>query len=194
MHKNCKKSKFHVYNPVLKLVNETDEEKMYYYTDHFSMSVLDQSAINQVVNLSPIIEIGSGLGYNAYLLHTCGATIESFDNYDWSCIGLEYFFPVKKGTYQQIKNYSTYNLFLSWPPAHTEMAYLSVKNFMKNSLATYFIFIGEYRNTSQALYPYTTGTEKQLKYRIGKLLKVKYLFTKKIIFLKISQRKNQRKL
>lgn len=97
----------------------------------YSFAIPNEEAINEIAKLGvPIIEIGAGTGYWAYLLNSVGVDIICFDNYrslynfgdskpkQWDKV----WFKVDIGEQDKIKEYPERTLFLCWPSYGTSMA------------------------------------------------------------------------
>lgn len=88
----------------------------------YSFAILSLEAIKKISKFSPIIEVGAGTGYNAWLLSQAGAEIEAYDKYlpqenkEWNFTAD--YFPIniiKRGI--NIFNPDEHRtLFLCWPP------------------------------------------------------------------------------
>lgn len=121
----------------------------------FSYSIPTDEAINEMKKYSPIIEMGAGLGYWAWILRNENCVIESFDNKSYfnkiiennsyslkSISNPEYWIEVKDGNPDILKtNYENYTLFLSWPISEKEgeMASDCLKYYSGNNL----LYVGE---------------------------------------------------
>ena len=115
-------------------------EKM---TSLYSWAVPDNEAIKILIEMSPIIEIGAGSGYWAYLVRKKGAEIHAFDKYlkeknkynhkkTWT--------KIKYGDENTLLSFDQmYTLFLCWPPYNDPMAFNCLKKYKGN----YLIYIGE---------------------------------------------------
>jgi len=131
-------SKKKVYHPTLDLISITDKETINHYQQMFSMSVLSIEALDIIKLYSPIIEIGGGSGYDAFLLNVLGTDIISFDKNLYEI--RQYFYPVQEGTCSKIEEKGkNRNLMLIWPAK--EVIFTAVKNFVESSDAKYFIYI-----------------------------------------------------
>lgn len=107
----------------------------------YSWAVPSEAAIKHLVSLSPLIEIGAGTGYWAYLIREAGGEIVAFDefpycndqaNNKWS--------EVLKGDENKVLDFPNHTLFLCWPPNKSPMAYNCLKNYKGDKL----VFVGEY--------------------------------------------------
>jgi len=112
----------------------------------FSWAVPSKKALKVIARYSPIIEIGAGAGYWAYLLRKIGTDILAFDpappgsgkenrwiqaKRPWT--------EVLEGDHRQILLHPERNLMLCWPPM-TDMAYQAA---WLLGADRYLIYIGE---------------------------------------------------
>lgn len=114
----------------------------------YSFAIPTKEAIRGIIKYNPIIEIGAGNGYWAYLINKFGGKIVAFDNNqrdkDWIKFkNHEYFtenwFDVKYGDEKEIDNYPNHTLFLCWIEYCAEYGL----NCLKRYKGKYFIYIGE---------------------------------------------------
>ena len=113
------------------------------FVGHFSWAIPTEEALSVLGTLSPIVEIGAGSGYWAFLLRERGIKILPFD-----------LFRGNSNTYRHknswidvylgdesilLKMSPAMNLFLCWPPYADSMAANAVKLFKGRRLA----YIGE---------------------------------------------------
>lgn len=84
----------------------------------YSWAIPNDEAIDVLVEESPIIEVGAGNGYWAYLADEDGADVVAFDMDPWEAE----WFPVLEGDICEILNYQDRSLFLCWPPYDNPMA------------------------------------------------------------------------
>lgn len=108
----------------------------------YAFGIPDQKAIDELVNLSPLVEIGAGSGYWAYLIDKNGGDIIAFDNFDRKDQFEKEWFNVMKGTPEKLEKYPDRNLFLCWPENDDPMGELAVKKSQSNKVIT----IGEGKN------------------------------------------------
>lgn len=103
----------------------------------YSFAIPNEEAIEEIVKYSPLIEIGAGSGYWAYLINKKGGDIITFDNkrreYD------KYWYNVNYGNTNKVKEYPERTLFLCWPENEDSMGFDSIKN----SISETVILIGE---------------------------------------------------
>lgn len=94
--------------------------------------------IDQIVKLSPIIEMGAGNGYWAKLISDAGGDIIAIDNgetTEWT----KTWFEILKGTPRLLHKYTERTLMLCWPPLMSNMAFNSLRHYKGNTV----IHIGE---------------------------------------------------
>jgi len=85
----------------------------------YGFAIPSEEALQAIAALSPIVEIGAGAGYWAWMLKERGATIQAFDprpvlgnHYRFT----NYYSPIAKGDYRRaLKMYPDRTLFVSWP-------------------------------------------------------------------------------
>ena len=119
--------------------------------EQFAYSVLSPEMLNIIAGYSPLVELGAGNGYNAWLLQQMSAEITALDAYPVE-EGKNWFFDtrfglptrlghswtkVQKGDSKALEAYPDHTLFLCWPPKNS-MAQLSLTHFVGNKL----IFVG----------------------------------------------------
>ncbi len=115
----------------------------------YSFAIPTREAIKGIIKYSPIVEIGAGSGYWAYLIEQYGGSIVAFDNDErnkkWSKSSKqeEYFtkkwFPIKYGDEKEIDNYPNHTLFLCWVEYCSDYGLNSLKRYK----GKYFIHIAE---------------------------------------------------
>lgn len=137
-------------NPYLELIEKRSQVLLSFrarreYCPKYSYAIPSKEALKLIASYSPIIEIGCGTGYWAYLLRQIGVDIVAVDrepgeknhyhgdNKRWlNIIEGDESYLLK----DEIKEHT---LFLCWPPYNHPMAY----NCLKNYAGKYFIYIGE---------------------------------------------------
>lgn len=109
----------------------------------YAWAIPNDEAINYIVSLSPIIEVGAGAGYWASLVRQAGGSIVALDKdpykNDW--VEGNWTQVDKLSSYYQLrkKNYSNHTLFLCWPPYADSMAFDCLKKYKGSRL----IYVGE---------------------------------------------------
>lgn len=110
----------------------------------YSWAVPNDEAIELLVSLSPVIEVGAGTGYWASLVKTAGGEIVALDKdphkNDW--VEGNWTRVDKFTSYYQLrkKDYDNHTLFLCWPPYADSMAFDCLKKYKGNQL----VYVGEY--------------------------------------------------
>lgn len=94
----------------------------------FSFAIPDENAIKEIVKYSPLIEIGAGTGYWAYLIKKYGGDIVAFDNDERN---------------QKFEGFYKKQWFRV---QFSDMAF----NCLKSYTGKFFIYVGELRNRSCA--------------------------------------------
>jgi len=106
-----------------------------------------------ISNFSPIVEIGAGSGYWAYLIHQAGATIHSYDKFIPTAMKKTRFatnlwFDVKEGGPEILSTYNKkWTLLLIRPPSNPDLAPMA-KECLKNFKGNRFIYAGEMCKTN----------------------------------------------
>jgi len=110
-------------------------------------AVPNKEAIETIIKLSPVVEIGAGTGYWASLVHDGGGIIDAYDKCPPltcknSYHGKVQYYEVKKGGFEVLTRprYKNWSLFLCWPPGN-EMALKSLVNFK----GKHVIYAGEWK-------------------------------------------------
>lgn len=106
----------------------------------YSWAIPNDEAIAYLVSVSPIIEIGAGSGYWAYLIQQAGGKILPFDINPYKNNWCEAkWTEVALGSADTVIEYPTHTLFLCWPPYKEPLAYDALVNYSGNRV----IYIGE---------------------------------------------------
>jgi hypothetical protein len=108
----------------------------------YSFAIPSPEALDALEVHAPIVEMGAGSGYWAYLLRSGNVEVSAFD----ACVqgNKGYFFHktwtdvIRSGT-PVLEDYPDYTLFLCWPPYKTAMA----ANCLKHYRGSTVIYIGE---------------------------------------------------
>lgn len=153
-------------NPLLTLWKKHQESKdpdlIYDLAKKYSLTVLDDEALDFLKRYHPIIEIEAENGYISYLLNQIGIDIVAFDKKP----SKEQWTLVKIGNSRHVKYFPRRNLLLNWPNPNNESGYNAIKHFNETTKANHFIFLGEYKKTkgSPSNNKYTSGTDKFYQY------------------------------
>lgn len=91
---------------------------------YYAYAVPDGQAIEAIKGLNrPVVEMGAGGGYWAWLLRQAGVEVVAFDVYDrlnpWC---MRYWTDVQKGTPESLQQYPDHALLLCWPVFDDEVA------------------------------------------------------------------------
>lgn len=120
----------------------------------YSWAIPNENAINTIKKFSPIIEIGAGNGYWAWLLREEGVDIVALDHlppdrapnffFNYKDIKTEWkpratWTPVGDGGPRSILQYPGRTLLLCWPPYQTKMAASCLAHYR----GEYIIYVGE---------------------------------------------------
>ena len=85
----------------------------------YSWAVPTHEAITSIAEHSPLIEVGAGTGYWAWLLRQAGADVIAFDrNHE----APPHWCPVERGGPEQLARHPGRTLFLCWPPMGEPLA------------------------------------------------------------------------
>jgi hypothetical protein len=112
----------------------------------YAFAVPCRAALEEISKYSPLIEIGAGTGYWAYLLKQMGVDILPVDcleeKENWKHIfelDIKYT-NIIEGDENTILQYPERNLFLCWPPYNDPMA----ANCLRNFKGEYVVYVGEH--------------------------------------------------
>lgn len=112
----------------------------------YALAVPSQEALDVIARHSPLIEIGAGGGYWAYLLKKQGAEILPFDiepphkcNNSYRGNQPMEWVLILQGGPEQLKKFKDRTLFLCWPPHGDNMALKCLKAYKGDV----FLYIGE---------------------------------------------------
>lgn len=115
-------------------------------THQYAWAVPNQKAIAVLKEHGPILEVGAGTGYWAYLLRKAGVNLVAYDiepvpshNNLWQFRADHGWTNVLAGDETCVRKYPYSTLFLCWPPGDDPFAYNALKNFQ----GKWFIYIGE---------------------------------------------------
>jgi hypothetical protein len=110
------------------------------YVLSYSWAIPTEEVIQELLEYSPLVEMGAGGGYWSYLIDQMGGDIIAYDkaphyNSQSQCKWYE----VHIGEEEVLTQHYDRTLFLCWPPYDNLMAYNSLKNYKGDTL----IYIGE---------------------------------------------------
>lgn len=115
--------------------------------EDFAYSVLPPETLELICSLSPLVELGAGNGYLAWLLQQKGADVLAFDafpveegrnwffhtKFGFPAKGARSWSPVKKGSAEDLTAFPDRTLVLCWPPKN-RMALDGLRYFPGNRL------------------------------------------------------------
>ena len=105
----------------------------------FSWAIPNAAAIRLLRQHSPLIEIGAGTGYWAWMIEQAGGTVLAYDSWQSHFKTETRWMRVKRGGPAMIKYHPGAVLFLCWPPFNEPMAYTCLKNYS----GEFFLYEGE---------------------------------------------------
>lgn len=112
----------------------------------YSWAIPTMEALQRIADLGPVVEIGAGTGYWAYLLRELGVDVLAFDiapagtgYYNGWHDDVAAWTEIAHGGHEKAAYYPDRTLVLCWPPYATSMAYSALKCYRGNRL----IYIGE---------------------------------------------------
>lgn len=118
----------------------------------YGYAIPNQEALDALVALSPVVEIGCGLGYWASLVNQMGGEVIPYDIkvnekgfvqlYSSEGLFAPTFTKVFHGSHEAAELHSDKTLFLSWPPYDSDMGYQCLKTYLDHGGRT-LVYIGE---------------------------------------------------
>jgi hypothetical protein len=112
----------------------------------YSWAVPNEVAIKTLLKYSPIVEMGAGTGYWAYLLRAAGGDVVAYDRVVDGAFNINVWHPsgkmfteITKGEPQDLARHNDRSLFLCWPPYESSMASDCLESWKGNTL----IYVGE---------------------------------------------------
>jgi hypothetical protein len=118
------------------------------YVHKYAWAIPNDDALLEIARYSPLIEVGAGTGYWAWLLRQLGVDILAFDKYPPSqnSTSKSEFHPdtdtwteVLQGDESVLDSIVDRTLFLCWPPSNDPMAFETLSRFRGST----FLFVGE---------------------------------------------------
>ena len=103
----------------------------------YSWAVPSSEAIAEIAQYTPLIELGAGSGYWAWLLRQAGADVIALDTLT---AAPPYWTPVLKGDASSLGDNPGRALFLCWPPSDSPMAAQALQSFPGSTV----ISVGEW--------------------------------------------------
>jgi hypothetical protein len=102
----------------------------------YSWAIPNEEAIAALKELSPLIELGAGTGYWAWLLRQAGADVVAFDLNPYAP---PHWTRVEAGDEGTVQEHTKRTLFLCWPSYQEPMAYQALERYA----GQHFAYIGE---------------------------------------------------
>ncbi len=106
----------------------------------YAWAIHNDEAIDALVTISPLVEIGAGSGYWASLIKQAGGDIIAYDidppdkgRNQYGHVGS--YLPIQKGGPTVLKKYADRSLFLCWPPYGASMADDCLRNWKGKMVA-----------------------------------------------------------
>lgn len=136
-----------MHNPYLDEFNALEDDFItkhmarYKFLEKYSYAIPSQEAIEYISSIGPVVEMGAGTGYWAYLLRQLGTDVIAYDespykngyvDYQWS--------EVIQGIPTVLKQHGDKTLFICWPPFDSLFASDCLKHYKGNNL----IYVGEW--------------------------------------------------
>lgn len=88
----------------------------------YAWAVPSEEALQFLVKMSPLVEIGAGSGYWAKMIADRGGDILAYDIFEEGWDFEQQWFDVREGGAEKAKEHSDRTLFLCWPPYDHPMA------------------------------------------------------------------------
>lgn len=101
----------------------------------YAWAVPDENAIEKIVSYSPIVEIGAGSGYWAWLIEQAGGDIICYDEFPWD----DSYSEVREAEESAVNKHADRSLFLCWPPLSTDMGSNALSHYEGDAV----LYIGE---------------------------------------------------
>jgi hypothetical protein len=103
----------------------------------YSWAIPNGEAILAIAERSPLIEIGAGTGYWAWILKQAGADVIAFDS---DPLQPPHWIDVQHGSSRTVADHPDRTLFLCWPPYESSMASEALESFTGSRL----VYVGEW--------------------------------------------------
>jgi hypothetical protein len=129
--------------PRLKVIKEQRDR----YRQRYACAVPTGEALLTLSRFAPLIEIGAGTGYWAWMLRQVGTDIIAYDQWPPQVDSDDNRFHVRAKCWTEvlqdderaIDRHPERNLFLCWPPPSSPMAFQALERYRRDT----FIFVGE---------------------------------------------------
>jgi len=112
--------------------------------ERYAWAIPSDEIIATIAALSPIVEVGAGNGYWAYLLAKAGADVVAYDRQPdggnaWFPKIEKPWFPVQRGPASAAKAHADRTLLIVWPPYNAPMANTALRLYHGSR----FVYVGE---------------------------------------------------
>jgi hypothetical protein len=111
----------------------------------YAWAIPSQAAVELLVRCSPLVEMGAGTGYWAWLIRQAGGDVLAFDRYPppdrrnrWHA-GERQWTEVQPGGARRLVHHRDRTLFLCWPPDDEPMAMDSLRSYGGSRV----VYVGE---------------------------------------------------
>lgn len=104
----------------------------------YSWAIPNEQAISLLAENSPLVEVGAGTGYWAWLATQAGAQVFAYDKENRQS---PQWIDVLQGDETAVSKHSSCALFLCWPPLDEPMAELALKSYRGSTV----LYVGEFR-------------------------------------------------
>jgi hypothetical protein len=109
-----------------------------------SWAVPDENSIRKIAELGPVVEMGAGRGYWAWMLQQVGCDVVAYDEalppYQWGeQHGDHTFHPIQIGGPTNLRDHGDRTLLLVWPPYDAIFAAECLRNWH----GRYLVYVGE---------------------------------------------------
>ena len=117
------------------------------FVGKYAWAIPNEEALSVIAKFAPIVEIGAGSGYWAYLLRERGVDIIAYDVHPLDSHAKENrwhtdhkpWTSVLQGAERSVKKHADRSLFLCWPPYSSDMASKALAAYKDNTV----IYVGE---------------------------------------------------
>lgn len=107
----------------------------------FSYSIPSFEVLDELANLGPVVEMGAGSGYWAWMLSQQGVMIECFDSE--SHLQSPKWFDVKKGDPTDLSRFKNSTLLMVWPPSDSTFSESCLDHYPGQNL----VYVGNLSDT-----------------------------------------------
>lgn len=125
----------------------------------YAWGIPTEEVIQEISKYSPLIELGAGTGYWAYLLNQAGCDITAFDSGLWDSIWRQRYYNVEQGDESVLEKYKDRTLFMCWPLRVNKMS----EHVYDKYKGKYLIFVGEDRGSDPDAEDYYDKLSKEFK-------------------------------